>query len=74
MNSLRLLIFDKAFVLHLNKRPHELSDLSVKERCLRKMLAEFFSCLRKLFASAVSSEVRILLNTRWKSTLIFKLS
>ena len=27
------LIFDKAFVLHLNKRPHELSDLTVKERC-----------------------------------------
>jgi hypothetical protein len=27
--------FDKAFVLHLNKRPHELSDQIVKERCLK---------------------------------------
>ncbi|WP_417227314.1 hypothetical protein, partial [Amphritea sp.] len=38
--------FDKAFVLHLNKRPHELSDLSVKERCL-KMQTEFFSHFAK---------------------------
>ena len=33
MNLLGVAYFDKAFVLHLNKRPHELSDLTVKERC-----------------------------------------
>ena len=46
MNLLGVAYFDKAFVLHLNKRPHELSDLTVKERCLKRR-AEFFSRFAK---------------------------
>ena len=57
MNSLGCLFWIKAFVLHPDKRPHELSDQFVKERCLmfRLKRGAYFTVRRvdvnRLFAS-----------------------